>query len=456
MGGTGDFILVPLFLAFFYKSLSESGRLNKILAGLFFGLASLAHVMYFPALLLFMAIVFIYLIFRDWQFRIKEGRFSFVPAKLRIKDTIKVLWIPALIGIIISLAFWGPVLIGYSAEIKNPVNIYANDDLSRFGLTIAYESIFGLLFNFSSLFALDIYGFVYSLLVLIGILAAIKLRDFRSKFLIALLVAALIGFLHFFITLPLLGSSFIPTRIFGALASPLAKLLFVSAIIVIWNAVEDKRLQKVIALVIIVVIVFNGYTAFGNLNKDQWVNAGRNQNYYFDEVSQWTMDNTNIDDVFLSHQELSFALNGISARKIMISRRTHSSPYIDIDQRLVDSAVILYGTNDEKRSELIQQYGIDYLYWDVNWLQFSAQEPILVDPKFDAYLTENGVAFQRVNTFLDPASGPRFPRYNVLAIGPVRDDIERPWSPQFDPYLELAKDFQVQNQTFARIFRVHY
>src|SRR3989339_580295 len=149
MGGTGDFILVPLFLAFFYKSLSESGRLNKILAGLFFGLASLAHVMYFPALLLFMAIVFIYLIFRDWQFRIKEGRFSFVPAKLRIKDTIKVLWIPALIGIIISLAFWGPVLIGYSAEIKNPVNIYANDDLSRFGLTIAYESIFGLLFNFS-------------------------------------------------------------------------------------------------------------------------------------------------------------------------------------------------------------------------------------------------------------------------------------------------------------------
>ncbi|MBI2583434.1 MAG: hypothetical protein HYW25_02090 [Candidatus Aenigmarchaeota archaeon] len=459
IGGLGGYVFLPLFLAFFYKSLEGKIR-DKILAGMFFGLASLSHVTYFPVLLVFAVIAFLYLcLFRNWRFRFREGSFSVMPSKPRKADMFPALKsvIPVLaVGIAISLLFWGPVLFVYKASVQNPVDVYANVDLAKFGLQTAYDMITGTYFSLGSLFALDIRNFLFSVAIILGLYLAWQSRsEKREKLFLALFLTSLIVGLHYFVTLPLFGRAAIPPRLYGAITQPLIPLLFTLSLAFLWSFIKNKNMQKIFALIVVVALVFPISQGIANVNNDQWVNVGRNEQFVFSEVELWLKQSTELNDVFLCHQELCFAVNGISGRKVMISRRTHLSPYVNVDQRLADAAVILYGNSTEARKSLLQKYNVKYIYWDVNWLRFAAEsEPILVFPDYAEYLQQNGVSFQRVNYYLDPAFSSQHPRYDLLAIGPARDNAEKPWAEGLDAHLELEKEFQIQGQLFARVYKI--
>lgn len=114
----------------------------------------------------------------------------------------------------------------------------------------------------------------------------------------------------------------------------------------------------------------------------------------------------------------------------------------------------MYGNNTGKTAELLKYYNVSYLYWDANWLNFAQREPSLTSIKYENYLAENGVYFQKATTYLDPAYESTYPQYDVLVIYPTGNDTSKPWSTSLDSHLTLAKTFYIQGKEYARIYRV--
>jgi hypothetical protein len=85
------------------------------------------------------------------------------------------------------------------------------------------------------------------------------------------------------------------------------------------------------------------------------------------ELKQWTIANTDVNDVFLTDNEDAFMLNGLTGRKSVSYRRTHAPIYTDMNQRMLDSAVILYGNDSTTRNELLKTYRVKYLLWTIRW-----------------------------------------------------------------------------------------
>ena len=82
-------------------------------------------------------------------------------------------------------------------------------------------------------------------------------------------------------------------------------------------------------------------------------------------------------------------INAVSGRKVVLVRRTHASPYVDVDKRYADGLVMLYGENNMMRAELLEKYSVDYLYVDF----YLTNYPMIVNLGFKDYLEENGIVF---------------------------------------------------------------
>jgi hypothetical protein len=85
-------------------------------------------------------------------------------------------------------------------------------------------------------------------------------------------------------------------------------------------------------------------------------------------------------------------------------------------------------------------------------------DPLLVRDigEYDSYLSENGVAYMKTKTWLDPAN--RFKdeikTFDVLFVAPARWDSEKPWDPSLEANLSLVKEFTQDGYTVARIYQV--
>jgi hypothetical protein len=206
-----------------------------------------------------------------------------------------------------------------------------------------------------------------------------------------------------------------------------------------------------------------------SINTDQWYTQARSElPSYLSEDSNWIMTNTNRSDVFLAGNEDSFALNALSARKVVTYRRTHASTYTDMNQRMLDAGLMLYSNNDTVREELFKKYDVKYLYWTVRWFDNEFQvndqgqltgffDPLSIEytAQREQVLKENNVTYIRTTYYLDPAWSPTFPKRDLLIILPSRFNLADPWSTEMDKHLQLLKETKYDNQLASRIYKVN-
>ena len=452
----GDFALAMAFTLFLAKSI-ESGKMKyRILAGISMGLAGLCHVAAFPALAAFSLVCFIHLAFFShigFSLNFREMNLS-----IRVSDEKKsiikniLLFLPIIsIGALISMLFFGPIIFFYHGSIKNPLQYYTEPDLSKYGVDVMIETLSGTFFNTSSAI-----GFIISIVIIAGIAFAIlNRRELHARLILLLVVAALVFGFHNLITMPVFGKALIPAYFYAFLMKFGSSIIFTYGIFSIYKMINGESLKKTLVFAAVLFLALNAFYSISAAYNDTWAEHGRSeQPGVYNEITDWIAENTNRSDVFISHEELAFSVNSMTTRKIMTSRRTHFSPYIDVDARIADAAVILYGNNSAKSSELLKKYNVSYLFWDANWLYFAQNEPSMADKKYESYFIENGVTYQRAQTYLDPAWSKYHPKADVVAAMPNMNQTQ-PWTSQLSSRLKLVKIFYYNGAEFAKIFAIN-
>jgi len=316
---------------------------------------------------------------------------------------------------------------------------------------------------------------VRSILSILGVVFIVKsVGEYEVKYLTLLLIIAVIGTFHYFLTIPILNTHFVPHRITGTLLYPLTPflvgfgLLFISSRI---NANVKKYVDFVFVLLIVIILV-NNVSSFENwVNKNKWINAGKKPiPAYLDNLSKFVIRDTEIDDVFLTTNELGFALNALTGAKLLTTRRAQSDPFMDMDSRVLAAAIILYGNDTNEKIDLIKKYKIKYLYWDYYWVQseyhFDDQGRLIgwFDPLILSDTLENRKVLKRYNisyfqqyTWVDPAlrGSDKYKKFDLLFISPRNyRSFDRPWKSDLDKYLEEVWNYTYQGQKIAVLYRI--
>jgi len=293
----------------------------------------------------------------------------------------------------------------------------------------------------------------------------------RRRFLPAAILAgvSLAWTFHYFATVPLLGTHFIPLyvqwmlwgvgRLFLA-AVPLA-LLFGSAA-GRRNAAWLESAALALALVAVV-----AQTRAIHASADMQ-GARAEQDPGIAALTAWTAKHLDPEDVVLTTNELSFAWGAMTGRKTVVTRRGQNDAFIDMDARNRDAALMLYGHDDSLRTRLLDRYRVGYLFWANNW--FSSEyavtasgDTVMYDPFFyfrnvadDEAWKRAGITFTHAYTWVDPALKVEdYPRFD-LSIATPRNYATpyRPWRDDLDRRLEVAWVYPDSARPRMALFRV--
>lgn len=424
---------IPLFLYVFFNYMREKSLGNAALLGIMIGVMGLSHASTFFIAYIFIGSYVLVEIIKSRDLSIIKGEWKNIAAA-------------CIIGFIISLQWWfAPIFIfkgsPYLGFGFNTYNLADTDVMLGF----LGDTISGLLFNFSSLFPA-----IISLVNIAGIyLIYLRIKEGKLRPEIAVfLVAFLIAVFHFVITSPLLGKDLSPNHAIGFL-SPILNAMFAGMIFI-----DEKRSKYVIPLAIAVLAL----NVAGLLEKpnDRFFVAGMSplpDNYL--QLGSYIKNNTDVNDVFLSTNELCFALNGLSGRKCLVMRRGHSSKFDEMDSSYVNAAIILYGTDTSEKLRLLKENNVTYLYWDDQWIRseyyldstgnvgFFDPLMIIYTPEREQALNESGVIYKRGTTYLDPSfRDERFKKFDVLFVTPDNYyNATHPWNPDIDPYLQQVWNY---------------
>ena len=186
---------------------------------------------------------------------------------------------------------------------------------------------------------------------------------------------------------------------------------------------------------------------FNEFKGSQWVQVGMQDSPYIDSLytlADYIEANVAPDETILSNDESGFMLAVLSGRKVMLTRRTHASYYIDIDQRIADASVAMYGSDLEKSKQILKKYNTKYLYLDQNLIQY----PMRTNPSFAQYLTDNGVKFTPVHDRYDIALTPdEATLMDILIIEPQN-------MTNFISLFEPVYTASVQGQPIAQLLKL--
>jgi len=187
-------------------------------------------------------------------------------------------------------------------------------------------------------------------------------------------------------------------------------------------------------------------------------------------LQSYLLKNTDGNDVILSTKEISFAINAISGRKVVVSRWAHQNdPFMDLSQRDVDAAIILYGNDTKKKLELIKKYHIKYLYWDYYWINSEFQfdksgrivgmfDPLIAfnEPKYKHQLDRYGIKYFRIKYWIDPAGRSKdIRRFDILVVSPQNyHNFTNPWKPDLNKYLTEVWNYTYNGQKIAVLYRI--
>jgi hypothetical protein len=474
------YLLVPLFLFLLLLAVEKKTYKHYLFAGLCYGLIGITHTITFIVATIFIVVLLSYLyVFRYFGFQVDENmRFKYSLRLAELRSNLLEGWKKTLlflfVGVLIAQLYWYAPIFVFHLQTPNTLSEYDQASASNMNGAYTLGVVQSFFFNFSFSSGTAIFFSLATLLMDAGILwlLLIKKREFKHTFLLLVLAAQLIASLHYVVTLPVLGREFFSRLAFPYLYSTFVPLFSCFGLMAVIDLLRLKELRKWITIICIVAVFFSAWTIFQqNSSSNTWYKTGRSEMpQYMTDVSTWVKANTGVNDVFISTNEVSFMLNGLTGNKVMNSRRAHSGMFVDVDRRWADSAVILYGNNSQLRSELISKYKIKYVYWEYDWITLDYQfdetgqlvgwfDPFLIRDinGYDAYLADNGVRYVKTRTWLDPAN--RFKdeiqQYDVLFVAPSRWNSEMPWNPSLDSNLTLVKEFTQDGYPVARIYRVN-
>lgn len=423
------FITIPFFLYFWLRTEEVPSLKNKALAGLFLGLTSLVQVAFFlSALSIFFFTIAIETILRWKAHSIKDAFKKYAPILF--------------VGFLVSLPFYGVTIVNYHGETKNPLFQYNGPDVDLLGIGWVAKEVVGQFYTTSNMFRL-----AFGIVALLGLYVAAK--NFRKQSPRFVLLWFIIGFLvplHHLITRPLFDRWILPTHLFGTAASYI--LFFAYGIMLLFSMFDgwfdkNKARYAKIALVAIILIplIFTKVDAFNN---DRWVQYGRQIDPLTGawlDAGEWIKANTDINSVFLAYDESCFAMNGVSGRKCVAVRRTHANYFVDIEERYADAVVMLYGKDLKVVDGLISKYDLEYFLLDPYLLQGYWK----INPKYEGYLKQNGVSYEKGRDRLDP-SVPDARQFDLLLVPSQNITLQN--------RLEAVQAFGPRDQPVIMIFRV--
>ncbi len=426
-------ITIPFWFAFWLKS-EETGRMrDKLLSGLFMGLTSLAHVAFFIAAMAVFAFTIVVETLRQ-----KEKKKAVVAA-LRM-------YVPMLLaGFVVSLLFYGPIIVNYHAKTLNPLFQYNGPDIDTMGLGWAVKALYNYTLSFSSVAAT-----VLSVLTALGIVLCIMNWGKKTaRYALLWYIAGFLAPLHHLVTKPLFGRWVLPSHMWGIWISLL--IFAVYGIAAVGQFAGKKwpqaSAQKIIAVGVLVLVAALFVQRYDEYNANQWVQFGERidpPTQAWLSLGKWLQENTGPNAVVLTGDETCFAMNGVSGRKCVFVRRTHANYFVDVEQRYADGIVMLYGNNSELTKKLLDDYKVDYVLLDAYYMP---RAQMLVEPRFESYLRENNVTYAKVRERKDIAT-PNALVFDLLAVPfqPINRHLEALLSP--------ATEIKADGQLYLQLFKV--
>jgi hypothetical protein len=282
--------------------------------------------------------------------------------------------------------------------------------------------------------------------------------------------SSLILTFSFFLTEPLLKMNLSPVYNQGLLLAPAIALFSIEALEAI-----TKSLSRRDVLLWCVFLVLAGHSVYAwesEQKANTWLAAGQNPPPpQYLSLQQYAQEHTTVNEVILSTKEVSFAVNAFTGRKLLVNRwQQQANMYLDMYARDRDAAIILYGTDDARRRELLRQYNVSYVYYDYYWIpsEFTFDQKgnfvDMYDPLLDrdtpeerALLDQTGVAYSPMTYWIDPSSrNPDVRQFPVLIIGPQNyRSFNQPWKEGLDPYLTKVWNYtDAQGRESASLYKV--
>ncbi|MEX0569551.1 MAG: hypothetical protein Q6363_010420 [Candidatus Njordarchaeota archaeon] len=477
-------LMMPLFFFSMFYLFKIRGLKSGVIAGIVYGLCAISHGAAFFVINVFFMVLFLYMAFFQYILLNKDLKGDRIRIKLNLDKSslkrnlshiLKLFLIVFVIGFSISLLYWFRPIFIYHGKTSGVVT-------ASYPLTSPeYQSNF--LMNFLRGNFLNFRNFITSFTSIsfsVGVISLFlyflseKLKFWDkliANYICLVFLTAIFASFHFFLTEPLLGINFHPTRPM-MFTMPIAKtILVLFGISSLIHLIKIEKYKEYLILVLLVSVLIQQPSILSDsIENNVWTKSGRSPlPEHFEEMSKWVIENTDVNDVFLSTNELSFAFNALTGRKGVVTRRvSHHSPFLDIDQREADLAIILYGEDDSKRRELLKKYDVDYLYWNYYWIQseytidqngkiVSWYDPLVTrdTPYFREYLDRYNIRYYPLNTYPDPSKrGEEYTKSDLLFIVPQYRSFDRPWVEGLDKYMSLVWEHNEGGPTIARIYKV--
>ena len=269
-------------------------------------------------------------------------------------------------------------------------------------------------FNTGNLFYL-----ITGLISLLGFL--ILLFSKKSKelsFIPLLFISNFIVLEHHLITRPLMDYWFNPSKLY--LLGFFMPVFFVVGVIFIAKQILKKINYNHVAIgIIILLLIPSIYLKYDGFSESQWVLYGMEESEYIDELyylGDWMSSHVTNYETILSNDETGFMLAMVSGKKVMLTRRTHASYFIDIDQRIAEASVAMYGDNLNETLRVLNEYDVNYLYLDTYLLS----SPMRVRPDLAEYLDDYNIEYEEVYDRYDVAVPPESAyMQDLLLISPL-------------------------------------
>lgn len=457
-------LMLPLFLNFLYCTYSDFSVKQTALFALFYSILTLSHMLVFIDASVILLVVFGFSLFLSWR----EG--SAVTTVLRKHWRQGLVF--AVIAVPILLSYWyRPIFIYHLQMAYDRVHIdFPDFAIRKVQLDFLSARLRDLFFNFSGIDqTIKSAFFIFAVSAVVFNIKKI-FSDRQITFLSAVNIASFLVTFSYFVTEPALDINFIPPYMFWITVPPALTVLgihFLDRRIPNKNTVK----RKLAYLSIVVILLLFGFARF---------KTERETNRFFQNytspvpncllsLADYVKKNTSVNDVFLTSKELGFMINSLTGRKLLTNRWLHQNdPYIDLPQRDMHAAIILYGNNMNTRLDLIHRYNVKYLYWDINWIMMEyriSQDRRLVklDPlhpldsrEARETLDKNGVRYQIITTWLDPAVAfPDYRQFKALLISPENyNSNDMPWGPQLNSYLEEVWSFHESGKKIAALYKI--
>ncbi|MCX6768711.1 MAG: hypothetical protein NTY83_02630, partial [Candidatus Micrarchaeota archaeon] len=445
------FVVFPLFLGMLFRFSKKPGMGNGALLGLLYGVVCLSHGSGFPVGTALMGAVFAYM---GWKANWKMGKKELIPYGLA-----------AVIGIAIAMLYWfAPIFVYHgSTLLKSEIWSFPND-LHEFGQAVgkAVELLVMFFLNFGS-----INTAMRSVLVLAGLYLVWKGKLWEENGVLAVSILAVLAITFSFVmTAPLLDIQFMPDYI--------ASVYGYTAVVLIGGFALQEVLKRwgVAFYVIAALLLLSAYTNYQSISQGQYYVSGKEAlPAEITDIYAGIKANTGVHDRILSTNENSFAINAMTGRELLVSRRAHNEPFVDFDKRELAAAVILYGNDLEEKRRLIEEYEVDYIYADYHWMDsefyFNANgqmtgwfDPLLVmdTPENRVYLDINGVKYTPMTTWIDPSvKGANVRLYDLLIVGPENYEMTGygPWKNDLDSILTLEWEYDYAGQPIAALYKIN-